>query len=426
MYSDGDSQNKGYSAGCFNALQILQAKTSPWINEDLNQVFGSVPSESAVIYSSAGCRAKWDPPGGSWHFEVPLAPYGSSKTSLAGVWFAFRNAVLKNRRRVGHLLCLPSLIQMHLVVLKVTLFIQSERQHAVITAGRASHQSSSPSSSSSSWGTSSCSLMLRSQSGEILGWKWTSTVEGLFFCFFRLFSDVAFHVTNGYFPPTTGPGLPPLQRLLLLQATGNACGTCFIPSARRRYCGCSAVSRGSEEPESCFLRRNAAGISCHFRKATFILANFNNAAFRESENARLAHFPDAKEWAAVPSVKCMLGKAAAQIGSGKGSAGASASAHLAVVSRWDLMGEKMLDNWILITETSSTLIYTPSTTHPSGWHSGPTLSPPPNPDLKPSPPGAATEPNLWPPCRGSKERGGVEMKASPGYVLYMFGCFLFF
>lgn len=179
----------------------------------------------------------------------------------------------------------------------------------------------------------------------------------VFFLFFLLFSDVAFHVTNDYFPPTTGPGLPPLQRLLLLQATGNACGTsCFIPSARRRYCGCSAVSRGSEEPESCFLRRNAAGIFCHFRKATFILAYFNNAAFRESENARLAHFPDAKEWAAVPSVKCMLGKAAAHIGSGKGSAGASASAHLAVVSRWDLMGEKTLDNWILITETSSILI----------------------------------------------------------------------
>lgn len=117
----------------------------------------------------------------------------------------------------------------------------------------------------------------------------------LVFLFFLLFSDVAFHVTNGCLPPTTGPGLPPLQRLLLLQATGNARGTCFIPSARRRYCGCSAVSRGSEEPERCFLRRNAAGISCHFRKATFILAYFNNAAFRESENARLDHFPDAKE-----------------------------------------------------------------------------------------------------------------------------------
>lgn len=68
---------------------------------------------------------------------------------------------------------------------KVTPFIQSERQHAVITAGRASPQSSS-SSSSSSWGTSSCSLMLRSQPGDILGWKWTSTVEGLVFLFFSI------------------------------------------------------------------------------------------------------------------------------------------------------------------------------------------------------------------------------------------------
>lgn len=150
--------------------------------------------------------------------------------------------------------------------------------------------------------------MLRSQPGDILGWKMNLNCVRLVFLLFLLFSDVEFHVTNGCLPPTTGPGLPPIQRLLLLQATGNARRTCFIPSARRRYCGCSAVSRGSEEPERCFLRRNAAGISCHFRKATFTLAYFNNAAFRESENARLAHFPDAKGMSSCSHCEMHAGK----------------------------------------------------------------------------------------------------------------------
>lgn len=193
VYSDGDSQHKGYSAGCFNALQILQAKTSPWINEDLNQVFGSVPGESAVICSSAGCRAKWDPPGGSSHFEVPRAPYGLSKTSLARCLVCVSNAALKNRRRVGHLLCLPSLIQMHLV----------DKDDELKSHPSSSLSGNTPSSLQAEQVPNHHRLLLLeehlaaawcSDLNQETSWagKWTSTVEGLLFCFFYCFLTLHF------------------------------------------------------------------------------------------------------------------------------------------------------------------------------------------------------------------------------------------
>lgn len=137
------------------------------------------------------------------------------------------------------------------------------------------------------------------------------------------------------FPPATGPWLPPLQHLLQLQVTLTACGTCFVSSARWRYCGCLAVSCGSEKVESCFLRLNAAGTSCHFHTATFIPVYLNNAPFRELENVRLAHFLDVMEWAAQREMPAGKGCTSHQFRIGY--AGVSVSEHLVVLWRWDLM-----------------------------------------------------------------------------------------
>lgn len=58
--------------------------------------------------------------------------------------------------------------------------------------------------------------MLKTHPGEILGWG-VNLYCGML-GFFLLFSglNIAFYVTSATFPPATGPGLPPVQRLLLL------------------------------------------------------------------------------------------------------------------------------------------------------------------------------------------------------------------
>lgn len=115
MYFYGESQNERYSAGCLNALQILSRNTVG-INEDANQVLGSVPSDTLKLHVGPNETHQEEVDTLKYYGQRMLCQKKKKHQVLLVfcVFFCCKSGT-EEPQLVGHSLCLPSLIQMHLV-----------------------------------------------------------------------------------------------------------------------------------------------------------------------------------------------------------------------------------------------------------------------------------------------------------------------